>query len=50
MLQPSKSESFKKMNTSKSLSMNRTTSKASKDYNNLNKSDFLPSDQFIFKF
>ncbi|KAL4149244.1 hypothetical protein QTP88_003226 [Uroleucon formosanum] len=50
MLQPSKSESLKKMNTSKNVSMNRITSEASKDYSNLNKSDFLPSDQFIFKF
>jgi len=50
MLQPSQSESLKKMNTNKNVSMNRTTSKASKDYIKPNKSDFLPSDPFIFKF
>ncbi|XP_060880884.1 uncharacterized protein PF3D7_0207100-like [Metopolophium dirhodum] len=50
MLQPSQSESLEKMNTNKNVSMNRTTFKASKDYIKPNKSDFLPSDQFIFKF
>ncbi|XP_016663128.1 putative uncharacterized protein DDB_G0282133 [Acyrthosiphon pisum] len=50
VLQPSQNKSLKKMNTNKNVSMNRTTSKASKDYIKPNKSDFLPSDQFIFKF
>lgn len=51
MLQPLQNESLKKMNTNKNVSMNRTTSKASKDYIIIpNKSDSVPSEQFIFKF
>lgn len=44
------SETFKKINTKKNTSINRTTSNSSNDYMQTNKSDFLPSDQFILKF
>jgi len=50
MLQPSQSESLKNMNTNENVSMNRTTSEASRDYIIPNKSNVLPSDQFTFKF